>query len=1544
MKNGLLVLWLLCIIIDATLLTAQQNIDSTAERKMSSMLTKKFRHIKSDAAFRKLSSAEYKNKYSSKFLPVDSNGRMFLNITAIRNMDVVANNIVTWGGEIQYRGTMNLNAWVPLDKLTDLVTLDGVTFIDGPGQSFTKTGSAISAGDRQLLADSTRALFYSNGADINGTPVKVGVISNGMQYYANSQQSGDLPPIGWVNNSNNFIGSEGTAMMEIIHDLAPGAGLTFGGVGKYINSNNDTISTTALDMANTINVLSTSANCKVIVDDIGWITSQPWFEDGDISQAIYSFQSNGGTYVSAAGNDAEKMYTGQPSVKTGGRKNWVLFTSTDSALTFTLSNYKSITIALQWDELWGNASEDYNLYLYDNNWNLIDSSTVYQAGQGSYPQEWIGLTWSNYLNNATFHIMVDYKGYYLGKSFKNIKILVLPEDINPDGSRSFTLTNGSSTGHIYGHSAATNVISVAAYSALDQTPTVESFSSHGPSLMFTFGNLGTEQNRNTPVITATDGVVTKVGKDGHFGGDSLFFGTSAAAPHVAAVAALYYSRYPTHTSSQFISAITSSAKSISSGTGGTWNSTSGYGKISAYDAIVKGMTTLNNPQVTANTTWNLNRITGTAAISAGKTVTIDANYTTLVEGTVNLGDANSKILIYGTLILTNSATVNPASGLVVEPGGRIVSPNMVNVSVTQLDESSTPFGTVGHWTFNRFDSAAVPYVFPSFNNTPERMRGQQYFKTGTTQKFQLWNSLSSRVINPDTFKTAVGQPNIITSQFKTANNATLQASLEGVTPGGTLNLLDPWMIDTTDAFGQRNKGMADWHRPVSYSTNNIGTSTSHMGVLLSQSVNSGSYYSVQAPLTQTLNGVTGYFQNWSGTNFTLQQVGNNPSGYDQKAVIFNNANALVTANYKGVHLSGTSTSFMNNNQNKVVKTSDGYLHLVYESMGYVFYERSTNNGTTWQLMNNSKPLSTYESKHPAISINGTEIVIVYQEKDGTGSKVMLFHPCGCGTDGSYLLESEPDEAYATKNLTPVVALGANNEVMIVWKRTTLSGSKTEGLYYKFGHISYDYHYWYSAGNLGDMVDPLGGEVNGANLSPAIDVTKSVTYPARNVFHIAWQQPTGNYSHIDYSKIDVGTNNTLSSTTGVEDVSSGSGYSYNYSPSISLSTSNVVNVAWAAMPYYPSSTRKVISRTRTSSWSSYFGQYGNTVNYPSVACYGSSSILAWSEGSSSPYSDKFLKWGSVHTAPVYGKDLQIFSTSTLQDMKIVSFSNTTTPYSFAQSADLYNLNKENPLAMCSGVQVVARQEKTEFFFRIGDISFNGQNVAFKGINLNATNLSQNDLDYLMTSDMVNLGDADNFGYSIEYGATDTVKALSLLQKDKFISFNVELIDATNDAVLYTLNNVKFDGNSSLNLNSESYNIDLTGLTGKEVYFKVKITNSLNPVYYASEIKSDAKVLGKSKAVSLDLSNKLVVKDYDLFQNYPNPFNPATIITYQLPKSGSVTLKIYDMLGKEVKTLVNEQKEMGKYTVQFDASSLASGMYVYRLRANDFTSTKKMLLLK
>ncbi len=85
-------------------------------------------------------------------------------------------------------------------------------------------------------------------------------------------------------------------------------------------------------------------------------------------------------------------------------------------------------------------------------------------------------------------------------------------------------------------------------------------------------------------------------------------------------------------------------------------------------------------------------------------------------------------------------------------------------------------------------------------------------------------------------------------------------------------------------------------------------------------------------------------------------------------------------------------------------------------------------------------------------------------------------------------------------------------------------------------------------------------------------------------------------------------------------------------------------------------------------------------------------------------------------------------------------------------------------------------------------------------------------------------------------------------------------------------------------------------------------------------------------------------FELLQNYPNPFNPTTIISYSVPKSSHVKLIVYDILGREVKTLVNEFKEPGKYRLEFNASTLASGIYFYRLFSKEFALTKKMMLLK
>jgi hypothetical protein len=94
----------------------------------------------------------------------------------------------------------------------------------------------------------------------------------------------------------------------------------------------------------------------------------------------------------------------------------------------------------------------------------------------------------------------------------------------------------------------------------------------------------------------------------------------------------------------------------------------------------------------------------------------------------------------------------------------------------------------------------------------------------------------------------------------------------------------------------------------------------------------------------------------------------------------------------------------------------------------------------------------------------------------------------------------------------------------------------------------------------------------------------------------------------------------------------------------------------------------------------------------------------------------------------------------------------------------------------------------------------------------------------------------------------------------------------------------------------------------------------------------------------LSTKTTANSYTLSQNYPNPFNPSTTIQYSIPQGSTVRIKVFDIMGKEIKTLVDEYQQKGIYTIDFNAANLSSGVYFYSLTAGDYTSTKKMVLLK
>lgn len=141
---------------------------------------------------------------------------------------------------------------------------------------------------------------------------------------------------------------------------------------------------------------------------------------------------------------------------------------------------------------------------------------------------------------------------------------------------------------------------------------------------------------------------------------------------------------------------------------------------------------------------------------------------------------------------------------------------------------------------------------------------------------------------------------------------------------------------------------------------------------------------------------------------------------------------------------------------------------------------------------------------------------------------------------------------------------------------------------------------------------------------------------------------------------------------------------------------------------------------------------------------------------------------------------------------------------------------------------------------------------------------------------------------------------------------------------------------LNLNwtgeAEKYKTKIIAFDGSKNY---SVTDAQN---HLSELTTLSKGNESEETVAS------IPTDFSLLQNYPNPFNPSTVINYSLPENSFVSLKVYDITGKEILTLVNEKKDAGRYEVSFDGSNLASGMYFYKIQAGSFSKVMRMVLIK
>lgn len=159
------------------------------------------------------------------------------------------------------------------------------------------------------------------------------------------------------------------------------------------------------------------------------------------------------------------------------------------------------------------------------------------------------------------------------------------------------------------------------------------------------------------------------------------------------------------------------------------------------------------------------------------------------------------------------------------------------------------------------------------------------------------------------------------------------------------------------------------------------------------------------------------------------------------------------------------------------------------------------------------------------------------------------------------------------------------------------------------------------------------------------------------------------------------------------------------------------------------------------------------------------------------------------------------------------------------------------------------------------------------------------------------------------------------------FEVERANELNGSA-HHWNKIGFIEGSGNSNSPKEYSFTDNPATGNKYFYRLKQIDSDGQTEY-------------SNVISIDLN---IPNQYALYQNYPNPFNPITSITYNLPIDGMVSLRVFDMLGSEVVTLVNENQKAGAYTIPFYAGDLASGIYICKITANNFISSIKMILMK
>jgi hypothetical protein len=524
---------------------------------------------------------------------VNRTGMVAVTVRGTSGINDVTNEVRSVGGAAFLRNSkfQTVDAYIPISQLRTLAVgnhVMSVTPIIAPATE--SVGNADNQADPAENADKARTIY-----GVDGTGVKVGVISDSVDQFgtgvAGSIATGNLPANGIdviADETDPAVSrtDEGRAMLELIHDIAPGADLSFATADPSQSGMADNIRRLAANGAN------------VIVDDIKYF-QEPMFEPGVIDDAIHDVTQNGVVYLSSVGNNLGAGYEAPTNFVTIKGKTYVDFdpgpgVQTRMQISFPGDIGGTLPFELQWDNPYngviGNATTDLDVTFFDPRYpNRILASGSENNLKTGIPEEFI-----DNLPARTMDIQITVADHVAGQPLPTRFKFV----VNNDGVSTMTTQFPQFQVDAYGHNAGQDVISVGAVPFTNAPPFAapgtsldnEDFSSIGPvTLLFDADGhrLATPLVIQKPDLSGIDGVNTSFFGQPSTDSDSLpnFFGTSAAAPDVAAVVALIKQADPGATQAQILSALKATAKPTNGSPAGQWDPKGGFGLIDAQAAI-----------------------------------------------------------------------------------------------------------------------------------------------------------------------------------------------------------------------------------------------------------------------------------------------------------------------------------------------------------------------------------------------------------------------------------------------------------------------------------------------------------------------------------------------------------------------------------------------------------------------------------------------------------------------------------------------------------------------------------------------------------------------------------------------------------------------------------------------------------------------------------------------------------------------------------------------------------------------------------------------